>query len=53
VDFLEPDPDRRVRKISEYVTPKVTGELFFYLNDAVWFYGDNSACISFFIKPSK
>ncbi|MGY3610047.1 MULTISPECIES: DUF2235 domain-containing protein [unclassified Bradyrhizobium] len=35
VDFLEPDPDRRVRKISEYVTPKVTGELFFYVNDAV------------------
>jgi uncharacterized protein (DUF2235 family) len=61
VDFLEPDPDRRVKKISEYVTPKVTGELFFYLNDAVlvlprkyqWLYGDNKGCVSFFIKPSK
>jgi len=61
VDFLEPDPDRRVKKISEYVTPKVTGELFFYLNDAVvilprryqWLYNDNTGCMSFFIKPSK
>ncbi|MET4279334.1 MULTISPECIES: DUF2235 domain-containing protein [unclassified Bradyrhizobium] len=61
VDFLEPDPDRRVKKISEYVTPKVAGELFFYLNDAVlvlprkyqWLYGDNGGCVSFFIKPSK
>ncbi|MBH5396353.1 DUF2235 domain-containing protein [Bradyrhizobium sp. CNPSo 4010] len=61
VDFLEPDPDRRVKKISEYVTPKVTGELFFYLNDGVlllprkyqWLYGDNKGCISFFIKPSR
>src|ERR1700732_3242879 len=60
VDFLEPDPDRRVKKISEYVTPKVTGELFFYLNDAVvilprryqWLYNDNTGCMSFFIKPS-
>ena len=48
-------------KISEYVTPKVTGELFFFLNDAVlgfpkslqWFYRDNKGCISFFIKTSK
>ncbi len=61
VDFLEPDPDRRVKKISEYVTPKVTDELFFYVNDAVlilprayqWLYNDNGGCISFFIKPSK
>jgi hypothetical protein len=61
VDYLEPDPDRRVRKISEYITPKVTDELFFYVNDAVvvgprsWqlFYNDNHGCISFFIKPSK
>jgi uncharacterized protein (DUF2235 family) len=61
VDFLEPDPDRRVTKISEYVTPKVTGELFFFLNDAVvglpkslqWFYQDNKGCVSFFIKTSK
>lgn len=61
VDFLEPDPDRRVKKISEYVTPKVTDELFFYVNDAVlilprtyqWLYNDNTGCISFFIKPSK
>lgn len=59
VDFLEPDPDRRVTKISERVAPKVAGELFFYLNDSVlalprsyqWFYGDNTGCISFFIKP--
>ncbi|SNT53087.1 Uncharacterized protein, PA2063/DUF2235 family [Tardiphaga sp. OK246] len=61
VDFLEPDPDRSVKRISEYVTPKVTGELFFYLNDAVlalprrfqWFYNDNKGCIAFFIKQSK
>ncbi|WP_051311037.1 DUF2235 domain-containing protein [Bradyrhizobium sp. Cp5.3] len=61
VDFLEPDPDRRVKKISEYVSPKVTDELFFYVNDSVlllprkfqWLYNDNKGCISFFIKPSK
>jgi hypothetical protein len=61
VDFLDPDPDTRVKKISEYVVPKVTGELFFYLNDAVfavprswqWLYRDNKGCVSFFIKPSK
>jgi uncharacterized protein (DUF2235 family) len=59
VDFLEPDPDRRVTTISERVTPKVSAELFFYLNDAVlsvprsyqWLYADNRGCISFFIKP--
>lgn len=56
-DFLEPDPDPKFRKISEYVSPKVPGELFFYVNDAVtpipgWqpFYGDNSGCITFFVK---
>lgn len=56
-DFLEPDPDPKFKKISEYVTPKVPGELFFYVNDAVtpipgWqpFYGDNSGCITFFVK---
>jgi hypothetical protein len=61
LDFLEPDPDRRIKKISEYVTPKVAGELFFYLNDAVVaatrkyqaLYNDNAGCISFFIKLSK
>jgi uncharacterized protein (DUF2235 family) len=61
VDFLEPDPDSRVKRISEYVTPKVGGELFFYLNDAVlalprsyqWLYQDNQGCMAFFIKPSK
>ncbi|MCA1416323.1 DUF2235 domain-containing protein [Bradyrhizobium sp. NBAIM20] len=59
VDFLEPDPDRRVKAISEHATPKVSDELFFYVNDAVlvlprsWqrFYNDNSGCLSFFIKP--
>jgi hypothetical protein len=59
VDFLEPDPDRRVTMISERVTPKVSAELFFYLNDAVlsvprsyqWLYADNRGCISFFLKP--
>lgn len=35
VDFLEPDPDPGVKAISENVTPRVPGELFFYLNDAV------------------
>ena len=61
VDFLEPDPDRKVTKISEYVTPKVPGELFFFLNDAVlglpksfqWFYQDNKGCVSFFVKMSR
>jgi hypothetical protein len=39
-------------------SPKVPGELFFYVNDAVtpipgwqYFYGDNRGCISFFVKP--
>ena len=60
VDFLEPDPDRRVTKISEHVTPKVTDELYFYLNDAVSalpsyqpLYDDNKGCISFFVKTVK
>ena len=60
-DFLEPDADPKLKKISEYVTPKVGGELFFYLNDAVfalprsyqWLYQDNQGCVAFFIKPSK
>jgi uncharacterized protein (DUF2235 family) len=60
-DFLEPDPDPRVKKISEYITPKVGGELFLYLNDAVLaaprsyqrFYQDNQGCLAFFVKPSK
>jgi hypothetical protein len=60
-DFLEPDPDPRFKKISEYVTPKVSGELFFYLNDAVLavprsyqrLYQDNQGCLAFFVKPSK
>jgi hypothetical protein len=61
VDFLEPDPDPKFTEISEHVTPKVPGELFFYFNDAVvglprsfqWFYGDNKGCATFFVKPSK
>ena len=35
LDFLEPDPNPEVKKISEVVVPKVSGELFFYFNDAV------------------
>ena len=63
-DFLEPDPDPKFTKISEYVTPKVPGELFFYVNDAVtpipgWqpfytgrpIYGGNRGCVTFFVKP--
>jgi hypothetical protein len=61
VDFLEPDPDPKFKKISEYVSPKIAGELFFYLNDAVFaaprryqlLYADNKGCISLFIKQSK
>uniref|UniRef100_Q07NP8 T6SS Phospholipase effector Tle1-like catalytic domain-containing protein n=1 Tax=Rhodopseudomonas palustris (strain BisA53) TaxID=316055 RepID=Q07NP8_RHOP5 len=53
VDFLEPDPDPRVKKISEHITPKVSAELFFFLNDTVGGYGNNKGCVSFFIKPSK
>jgi uncharacterized protein (DUF2235 family) len=56
-DFLEPDPDPKFKKISEYISPKIPGELFFYVNDAVipiprWqpFYGDNSGCIGVFVK---
>jgi uncharacterized protein (DUF2235 family) len=57
-DFLEPDPDPKFTKISEFVSPKVPGELFFYVNDAItpiswwqYFYKDNRGCISFFVKP--
>jgi hypothetical protein len=61
VDFLEPDPDPKFRRISEFVSPKVPGELFFYVNDAVlpvpakyqWFYDEHRGCMSFFVKPSK
>jgi hypothetical protein len=60
-DFLEPDPDRDVKTISEYVSPKVPGQLFFYFNDAIvpglsgsnWFYGNNHGCATFFVKPAK
>ncbi|MGV7214902.1 DUF2235 domain-containing protein [Bradyrhizobium sp. UFLA05-112] len=61
VDFLEPDPNPAFRKISEYVSPKVPGELIFYVNEAAlpvpqsfqWFYNNHQGCISFFVKPSK
>jgi hypothetical protein len=60
VDFLEPDPDPEVTMISEFVTPKVPGELFFYFNDAVvawpWYqplYRDNKGSATFFVRPSK
>lgn len=60
VDFLEPDPARTVTKISEWVTPKVTDELYFYVNDAVFpvqklqlLYDDNDGCISFYVRPKK
>ena len=61
VDFLEPDPVATVKTISEVVMPKVNGELFFYLNDAVlplpvehqWLYGDNTGCMSFFVQQRK
>jgi len=59
LDFLEHDPSPSVTDISEVVQPKVTGELFFYLNDAVVgipryqpFYGDNKGCVNFFIRPA-
>ena len=60
LDFLEPDPDAKVTKISEVVVPKVPSELFFYYNDAVvglrwhWaqvFYQDNSGCATVFVMP--
>jgi hypothetical protein len=58
LDFLEPDPDPSVTKISENVVPKVPGELFFYVNDAVIglpgiqpFYWDNKGCATFFVRP--
>jgi hypothetical protein len=57
-EFFEPDPDPTVTKISEIVRPKVEGELFLYVNDAVLaipgfqpFYRDNMGCATFFIKP--
>ena len=62
LDFLEPDPNPKVKKISEVVVPKVSGELFFYFNDAIiawpdWldaqaFYGNNKGCATFFVKPA-
>jgi uncharacterized protein (DUF2235 family) len=58
LDFLEPDPDPSVTKISENVVPKVPGELFLYVNDAVVglpgvqpFYWDNKGCATFFVRP--
>lgn len=53
VDFLEPDPGGRVKNLPAYVGPKVTDELFAYVNDAVlalprkyqWLYKDNAGCI--------
>ncbi|WP_426424138.1 DUF2235 domain-containing protein [Bradyrhizobium genosp. A] len=61
LDFLEADPNPKIEKISENVSPKVPGQLFFYFNDAVfpglvsssWFYGDNAGCAMFFVRPSK
>jgi uncharacterized protein (DUF2235 family) len=58
-DFLDPDPDPKVKDISEIIQPQIRGELFFYVNDAVigfpWmfgiFYNDNHGCISVFIRP--
>ena len=58
-EFLDPDPDPSVKDISEIVQPKIKGELFFYVNDAVigipglfdQFYHDNTGCISVFIQP--
>jgi hypothetical protein len=62
LDFLEPDPNPDVKKISEVVVPRVSGQLFFYFNDAVvaapdWpeaqaFYWDNHGCATFFVKPA-
>jgi Uncharacterized alpha/beta hydrolase domain (DUF2235) len=60
LDFLEPDPNSKVTKISEVVVPRVPEELFFYYNDAVialpwhWaqiFYHDNNGCATVFVKP--
>jgi uncharacterized protein (DUF2235 family) len=58
LDFLEPDQDPQVKEISEIVTPKVSGELYFYFNDAVtgppkgqFFYPSNKGCATFFVKP--
>jgi uncharacterized protein (DUF2235 family) len=58
-DFLDPDPDPKVKDISEIMQPQVKGELFFYVNDAVigipglfgTFYANNQGCISVFIRP--
>jgi hypothetical protein len=60
LDFLEPDPDSKITKISENIVPKVSGELFFYVNDAVIglpsfqvFYRDNIGCAKLFVLPTK
>jgi uncharacterized protein (DUF2235 family) len=60
VDFLEPDPNPKVKAISENVTPKIPGELYFYFNDAVFawpslqpFYADNTGCATFFVRPRQ
>jgi len=46
---LEPDEDKRFNSLDVIITPKRSGELFLYVNEAVWadkkrwanFYGDN------------
>jgi hypothetical protein len=56
--FLDPDPNRDVKVISENIAPKKSGELFLFVNDAVvgmpglygTFYNDNEGCITVFIK---
>jgi hypothetical protein len=46
---LEPDEDAKSNNLDVVITPKRTGELFLYVNDAIWafqrdggsFYKDN------------
>jgi hypothetical protein len=60
LDFLQPDPVSKVTAITEVVVPKLSGELYFYYNDAVtglpwhWaqiLYWDNQGCATVFVKP--
>jgi uncharacterized protein (DUF2235 family) len=61
VDLLYPDPDRRVKQISENVVAPISSQIFFYLNQAVLspfqsaqpFYNDTKGCVSIFIKPKE
>jgi hypothetical protein len=58
---LEPDPDRRSNKLDVQIIPKRSGELFLYVNEAVWgwpwkrdyFYKDNSGKATISVQRTR